>query len=396
MDKNKTVYILGAGSSKDFGLPLGNEFFEAADKLLVKAENDVSFQTIFRPVFDKANTDINKLYFNLPDNKLEYPPLEEVLTLIYEQIEYQSRLEHQAYEAKHFGNTAPGKEPLFENGIKNAFDNLVNLMLLTILGSRHFYCRDAEIMKYEAFIKSLNFNDQDISFISLNYDTILDDILLKCKKGKTIDGFNYGLYPQNIDDENSEIDGSVYLLKPHGSMNLLYCPHMRARSLAPGFYFSENTDRFYDLISKRKKVNCPWPHCGNSPTPLIIPPIYNKKTYIRDVTSRTQPKTGFWPRDNPEMYRFSVDRKMLEILEFADEVVVIGYSMPAYDTDFKGLVINGLMCNKNREKLCIKIITKREENDNVKNIVKQYEHLVKNVVIEGEDGFLNYIKSRIL
>ncbi len=394
MNKKNIVYILGAGSSKDFGLPLGDEFFEAADKLLTENRND-DFQNIFQIVVDKANADIDKLYFNLPDKKLEYPPLEEVLTLIYDQIEQQSRLELQAYEAKHFGKKAPDREPIFEEGIENAFDNLVNLMLLTIHGCKAFYCHDADIKLCEAFIKSLNFNDQDISFISLNYDTILDDILFKCKKEKIIDGFNYGLHLQNIDDEGNKIDGKVCLLKPHGSMNLLYCSHYRARSLAPGFYFSENTDRFYDIVSKRKRVDCPWPHCSASPSPLIIPPIYNKKTYIKDVTSRTQPRTGFWPRSNPEMYRFGIDRSILEILEVANEIVVIGYSMPAYDTDFKGMLINGLMSNKNRKELCVKIITKRQDNDNVKKIKNQYHHMVKNVVVEGEDGFLNYMKSRI-
>lgn len=394
MNKKKLVYILGAGSSKDFGLPLGHEYFKRADELSIEARKDTDFKTIFDTVLCKANADINKIYFNLPEDKLKYPPLEEVLTLIYDQIEPQRRLEHEMYEANHHRGKAPEREPLFHDGIISTFDNLVNLMGLTILGSMRFYCSDADMKIYHSFIKSLNFHDQQISFISLNYDTILDNVLLKCTEEEIIDGYNYGLALDNInDDKDKRIDGKIFLLKPHGSLNLFYCSHRGSRSIAPGFYFSESTGVYVDLVTRNRRTMCPWRHCSNIPTPLIIPPLYNKKIFIKDVTSKTQPKAGFWPRDNPEMYRYSIDKELLSVLESADEIVVIGYSMPAYDTDFKGMLINGLISNNNRRGLCLKIITRKENDNHIQNVKSQYERLVKNVIIESEHGFLNYIKS---
>jgi hypothetical protein len=64
---------------------------------------------------------LSKLYFNLPEDKIKYPPIEEVLTLIYGQIDDQRRIEHRAFNAEHFGHKDPNREPLFDSGIVSTF-----------------------------------------------------------------------------------------------------------------------------------------------------------------------------------------------------------------------------------------------------------------------------------
>lgn len=390
MEKKNIVYILGAGSSKDFGLPLGHEIFYRAHEILKQMnKNNTDFKTIFEKVFYKAEADINKIYLNLPEDKLKYPLFEEVLSFIYDQIEDQEKFESKKFEEK-FTGKPPEEEPLFDNGIRKVFDNFVNLMGLTILGSTLFKYSIKKVEAYERFIKSLNYHYEEISFISLNYDTIIDDILLKCEKEKIIDGYSYAIYPKNINSTMEDYrDGKIFLLKPHGSLNLFFCPHKHRNSIEPGFYFSEDTKIFVGIINPNRKFKCPI--CSDIPKPLIIPPLYNKSTFIKDSAERGQPRGGFFPRDHLGSYRFRIDRKISNVLQLADEIVIIGYSMPPYDIDFKSILISSLMSNQKRNNVRAKIITKKENSGQIKSIKSQYEHLVGNVVIEEDNGFYNYI-----
>jgi hypothetical protein len=67
--------------------------------------------------------------------------------------------------------------------------------------------------------------------------------------------------------------------------------------------------------------------------------------------------------------------------------------MPAYDFDFKSLLISNLIYNKKRDKLKLKIITKCKKAEADK-IMSQYKYLVGKVIIEGIDGFYNYISAK--
>jgi hypothetical protein len=305
MAKENIVYILGAGSSKDFGLPLGYEIFHTAYEIFkVVDKNNTDLTPIFERVFHKAETDLNKIYFNLPEDRLKYPLFEEVLSIVYDQIEEQERIEYQKYIAKDTDKPYE-KEPLFHNGIRKVFDNFVNLMGLTILYGMISPYPDRKIDAYERFIKSLNFAQQEISFISLNYDIIIDDILLRCEKERIIDGYGYGIYVGDIKNEKERRKGKIKLLKPHGSLNLFFCPHKHRRSVEPGFYFSEDASLFVEIINKNRHFKCP--KCGSIPTPLIIPPLYNKSLFVKDSERRSQPSGGFFTRSHLASYRLTVE-----------------------------------------------------------------------------------------
>src|SRR5262249_31641398 len=75
----KVLYIFGAGASKDFGLPLGNEVFEYAHKLIEAGVADE-----LRSIWDEAAMHLQAIFSNLPADKEKYPLLEEVLTLLWE------------------------------------------------------------------------------------------------------------------------------------------------------------------------------------------------------------------------------------------------------------------------------------------------------------------------
>lgn len=360
MKKKNVVYILGAGSSKNFGLPLGNEFFSYAYKVLsyekksnIKAELESTLSTVERY--------LGKFFSNLPSNKKEYPPFEEVLTFIWNSGDSIS---------------------LFEIMKDRVLDNFIKMMGLTIAESILFYCSEKDFSAYGKFIKSLLISKDNISFISLNYDIIIDTVLDNCVKKNIITDFHYGLPIRNLSDGRSCRKKGILLLKPHGSLNLSFC----SCSSNPDTYFYYKDNIFTGIVNTNSWYKCP--DCKtNPPKPLIVPPLYNKGEYIGQHKGNLDWGFGsslWW-------YRKIIDFKIIEILKRADEIIIIGYSMPSYDVDFKSLLIRGLMQNKNRKEIPIKIITKKESQSQIDSLVAKFKYLAGKVDIIGEDGFYNYI-----
>jgi hypothetical protein len=84
--------------------------------------------------------------------------------------------------------------------------------------------------------------------------------------------------------------------------------------------------------------------------------------------------------------------KIREVLTIADDITVIGYSLPAYDHDFKTLLMTGLMNNKNRDKIVLRLITKGDTE--ATSLKLQWERLVGTVVVEGSEGFYEHLSRR--
>ena len=83
MSRKNLVYILGAGSSKDFGFPLGHEIFAHADKVLSSAENpDIKIK--LEASINAVGQIMAQICSNLPEDKTEYPLFEEILTFIWQ------------------------------------------------------------------------------------------------------------------------------------------------------------------------------------------------------------------------------------------------------------------------------------------------------------------------
>ena len=70
----------------------------------------------------------------------------------------------------------------------------------------------------------------------------------------------------------------------------------------------------------------------------------------------------------------------------------MGYSMPAYDFDFKSLLVTSLMQNKKRATVNVKIIDKGDALQ-LDALKAQYKYLVGSVEVIGSDGFYSYLRS---
>jgi len=372
------VYIFGAGASKDFGLPLGNELFDCAYGLL-DLNNDPVATAELKLVLMEVEKYMRQIFTNLPDDKKAYPPLEEVLTFLWD-----------CKKAERFDYDQNKLVSIFnhEKGAEGVFDVFVKMLGLTLAGSMQFQQSENRIQAFKDFIKSLDFKKRNISFISLNYDVILDNILFECVSENIIEDYTYGAplsdiaeKYMNASDQKFCRENGVLLLKPHGSLNLVLCRRHRQCDCGEGFYYS-NSDF---LAVKAKDLRCPC--CSTRLEPLLIPPLYNKGNYVADKSVR---RPGTW-RSTHEVYRQCVDRRTKETLQDADEITVIGYSLPAYDYDFKTLLMTSLMQNKKRNTVCLKLITKGDES--AKNLKSQFERFVGSVVIESSVGFYNYLTT---
>ena len=382
MKRRNIVYVIGAGASKDFGLPLGNEIYDYAYR--ISEINKEPIRGELRAVIDEVEKSLRLIFVNLPGDKISFPPFEEVLTFIWDTKRTES-FDYETNKLKSLFNTGRGAEEVLSHYIQ--------MLVLTIAGSMFYYVPSRKIDLYRQYLKSIDFKKNDVSFISLNYDLIVDNLLKDCVAEKIIKDYTYAAplladasirlaYP----DRNRKVirDKGIFLLKPHGSINLVYCSHHKQAPYGEGYFC---------ITDDLKIVNgdgMPCPSCGHKTKRLIIPPLYNKRDFIDDTKPKSQ--RLIW-RSTPENYRLYVDHRIKEVLTKADEIIVIGYSMPAYDYDFKSLLITSLMSNKKRENVHLKIITKGNKSQ-LEALKAQYRYLVGSVTIEGENGFYNYLRTR--
>jgi len=121
----KVVYLFGAGASKDFGMPLGNEIFERAYRLPLLLKPSRA-RTDLKSVLREAEKYLGQIFTRLPKQKAKYPPFEEVITFLWE-YRKSERYDYDKRKAiSVFSN--PG-------GAKEVFEVFVRMLGLTLAGS---------------------------------------------------------------------------------------------------------------------------------------------------------------------------------------------------------------------------------------------------------------------
>jgi hypothetical protein len=153
------------------------------------------------------------------------------------------------------------------------------------------------------------------SFITFNYDLALDYALHHQARL----GFDYWL------SENADLRKPPYL-KLHGSINWGVCqecnkimPRSFSEIRFDPFFLRRRDSFIYSLGSKISEAQ----HCGKplkSP-PVLVPPTWNKTGYHQDLTC--------------------VWSKAAEVLAEAENIFVIGYSLPETDSFFRYLFALG-------------------------------------------------------
>ena len=297
----KTVFIFGAGASRIAGAPLMKDFLDRAEDILNYHRRQIgSYETSFNNVF-AALAELQAVHAKsfLDLNNIE------VIFGAFEMAQILGRL----------GN-------LEQESITGLRSSIIDLIVKTLEDSVMFEVRNGNIITpspYKDLLEIIRQLDNSLiaglpsleyAFITFNYDLALDYSLT-----------SYAFTPNYCLTQKTS-PGTPYL-KLHGSINWGTCsgcgkiiPYniLDATRWDP-FRLKELKHVRYDLGSQIRDIN----HCGipiKGP-PVIIPPTWNKTAPHDDL--------------------LNVWRTASRELASAENIFVIGYSMPETDLFFRYL-----------------------------------------------------------
>lgn len=332
---NNKVFIFGAGASCENGVPLVRDVLcTALNDIEVKfREGEYSFGTYEEEKADEYYVRVFKLIDDIYDTNL----LE-----VYKQNVKKEGLMVSNYDIK---NADKFRFEEFLSRIDECINNNKNLksytvdLLKELTPYVHYIIfntlsREADIESgalaiYKKFIRNrITINKEFYYFISFNYDTLLDRALSNVyffeSQNKRIPtpwsyGVNFGHVNSNFVSYNKKEENiKIYLLKPHGSFNWMYCNGCSETSL----YY----DMGYENCNYFNRKACPL--CGNNDSALVlVPPTYFKKKSQLDILK-------------------NIYKKAEEALQKADEITIIGYSLPKEDVDIINLFKNNILDEK--------------------------------------------------
>jgi hypothetical protein len=302
---SKIVFILGAGASVHAGAPLMGNFLDVASDLYWNNRTDnkkIDFERVFnvigklQAVHSKAQLDLNNI--------------ESIFT---------------ALELGKIIKRVPGTE---SSEIPNVIASLKELIVKTLETTINFPVINNNIhapSQYQKFAKLIKFlltealPKQSVSVLSFNYDICVDVALIKENLTP-----NYMIGQSNIRYE------AVDLLKLHGSLN--WATEIETRKIVPLHLHDYFKQWSYHFIAGEKQIMLPigsglagfFKNNGKvpvDPEPVIVPPSWNKADYHQALSD--------------------VWAKAAEHLSEAENIFIIGYSLPETDSFFRHLYALG-------------------------------------------------------
>jgi hypothetical protein len=294
-----TVFILGAGASRDAGAPLMNDFLDVAERLLVSGKAGHCTKD-FRFVFDALS--------HLQETQSKF-------ALTFHNVE----AAFAAFEVAGIVEKLGGMDAEKIERLPSAMRRLIYRTLeLTVC-----FPRDANGVRpplgYRQLVELITKIHpgnpwQRSSIITFNYDIALDYAL------------RYEGIPVDYCLSERRSAEALALMKLHGSLNWRYCekcPHLSPWEI--GEYFRDR--RFLGTppdsvtLEVASAISDLHHECGESYQPFIVPPTWNKTIYKSHLQK-------VWAAAAAE-------------LSAATEILVMGYSLPETDVFFKHLLALG-------------------------------------------------------
>jgi hypothetical protein len=285
----ENLYILGAGSSVDSGVPIMNNFIDKAEDLL----NEKRFRDNIK--VGKLFETIRSLSSILAKSNIDLNNIESILGIL------------EMSELLHYSqNSVP---------FISIKDDYIELISETIELSMKYDINDSKYItpqgSYQTFINNIKNRLDKSAIITFNYDLGVDVSLHNA-------GIPYEYYL-------ADGDKSFPLLKLHGSINWFekadkkiaaydLNTFFRFNSYPPNFGGSETRPGNLSFVDFVKKS---YSNIHTKPIPFIVPPTWNKTMYHRSISN--------------------VWRKASECLSNAINIYVIGYSLPESDSFFRFL-----------------------------------------------------------
>ncbi|MEW6236526.1 MAG: hypothetical protein AB1656_14155 [Candidatus Omnitrophota bacterium] len=338
----KSVFILGAGASREAGGPLMNDFFDKAEGVYAKNLSNPQFEESKR-FFENVFNALNQLKIIYAKSNINIHNIETVFGL----LEMKSVL-NECCE--------------WDIDTNELHDSLIALIIKTLSGTiifkskinpgdnrgKAYFPPDPYIGFIGTIIHAAKkYNSEswydDISFITFNYDLSLDFALACELKKDYLSNFNVK-YEYHL--TNSIEGNKISLLKLHGSMNWIPCREcykdkvsnfiniVDPQEIITHNYKSEGkniktiSNEFFegeylkidDFLKRTKNITCN--HEQSSPlVPFLIPPTLEKISFHKQISN--------------------VWKKAASVISKAENIFVIGYSLPETDTFFKYLYALG-------------------------------------------------------
>lgn len=307
---SKTVFILGAGASKESGAPLMNEFLKESEELNNSGKIEEIFKDDFKRVFDAINS-LDPIYASANAN---FKNIEEVYS-IFEMGRFIKKLP---------GINNPEDIDKIIDSLKVLISETLDKTITICTKSNGKLCPDGPYVDFVSLVKRIKNEDGTFpSIISFNYDLALD-----CAIFFNDSEVNYCL--------GNNINPSINLLKLHGSLN--WFKSKKTNEIIP-YDFSQINKWYFTnyAVDDYEKVNINLPgkffkekiiYKGQEllPIPIIIPPTWNKLEF----SSHNYGIAKVW-------------QKAAEELSKAENIFIIGYSYPETDNFFKYFYALGIL-----------------------------------------------------
>ncbi|MBN2413378.1 hypothetical protein JXQ31_16985 [candidate division KSB1 bacterium] len=310
----KTVYFLGAGFSVLFGGPLQSNII----KEIMAIEQNGNEPEGFGQFADVKCRLLNFLEVAFPkinENDYEHINIEDIFSILDRAI-----LNKDSFHIYSL-------EDLLE--IRTA---LINSIIFMFKYKLYYHLDKQLLMDFLNILLSQNSNST-VSFITTNWEIILDNVLFKILMNKENPyslsyGFDtdYYAYEGNSLKYFKNKDKIIHLLKLHGSMNWLYCP---------------NCNRiFHDFVEKIASHELQ--HEQYNPRCRYCKDIYKRKYDRGDVENpfmlRSYLIMPTMLKELDNLYIQQIWHQASIELSQADELVFIGYSFPQADFEIRYLL----------------------------------------------------------
>ncbi len=301
---SQTVFILGAGASADSGAPLMDNFIDKAEDLFLDSTSNIDYQAfdnIFNLIGDLQNV-YAKSFLNLDNIEVLFGAVEmaSVIGLLGSKMTNQiSQLRKDLITFIVQTIEKSIKFPVSKGGLYVAETN-------TYVGDREFV-NDTET--YGKFVNLIKSRYRDSAIITFNYDVALDFAYLN------------GFYMEPNYSLGSEPSNGIPLLKLHGSINWRLCSNGHIVPIRFIDFMESNKPKSSDPVNlefSKASIGSVCPQCKSHLTsPIIVPPTWNKTEYHGALSN-------VWHRAAKE-------------LSDAQNIIVIGYSLPESDSFFRYL-----------------------------------------------------------
>jgi NAD-dependent SIR2 family protein deacetylase len=330
MKKEKSVYILGAGFSKDAGGLLMTEFIRR--KQLGSR----------RKTLNRVYPEIKRFMHQSIQDGLIGPDwnIEEFFNLI-------SEADFLDLEFKCLRGNSRKASKIY----RDLVDCIVNELLLSMrkkLGNRNPQLPSM----YEDFARRCL--RRDVTIITFNWDHI-PEWLLFTKFGS----LDYCLDlddVKKVDRNLGNISKGIKVLKLHGSVNWLIC---------------ENPNHPIHIYNswQAQKVRLDYcSKCGRQLYKLLVPPVWHKRGYAQRISE-------LWEKAADELCA-------------ADKIVIIGYSLPIFDISAKYLLLLSAYLNR---KVRVEIVNRPDFDDERYKQIFKHATEIRNTKMIFKDYVANVL-----